>query len=243
MDALQAGCDVFVEKPLSTSPQEAVDIVGLARGRGRLVAVGHQYRLCPSLVEAKRRLAAGELGGLKLVTAVLTQPWLDQHSGPEDAWRLDPKLAGGGILADAGDHLVDAVLWTTGCAPTEVAAFQTRLETGLDVVTAAAVRLSGGIPATLGISGLAPASLFELTFHGEEGRLRATERSLKLQRRVDNEVAIPLPEFSDSIDGNFVAAVLRGTALCCPADSALETVRLLEAIGRSAATGQVVRLA
>jgi predicted dehydrogenase len=68
MDALQAGCDVFVEKPLSTSPQEAVDIVGLARGRGRLVAVGHQYRLCPSLVEAKRRLAAGELGALKLVT-------------------------------------------------------------------------------------------------------------------------------------------------------------------------------
>ncbi|MFO0908769.1 MAG: Gfo/Idh/MocA family oxidoreductase [Isosphaeraceae bacterium] len=41
MDALQAGCHVFIEKPLSTNVQEAVDIVGLARGRGRKVGVGH----------------------------------------------------------------------------------------------------------------------------------------------------------------------------------------------------------
>src|SRR5262249_7125730 len=39
MDALQAGCHVFIEKPLSTNVQEAVDIVGLARGRGRKVGV------------------------------------------------------------------------------------------------------------------------------------------------------------------------------------------------------------
>ena len=31
MDALQAGCHVFIEKPLSTNVQEAADIVSLAR--------------------------------------------------------------------------------------------------------------------------------------------------------------------------------------------------------------------
>jgi predicted dehydrogenase len=50
-------------------------------------------------------------------------------------------------------------------------------------------------------------------------------------------------EAAETIDGNFIASVLEGTPLCCPADGALETVRLLEAITRSAATGQVVRLA
>src|SRR5436305_1484137 len=40
MDALQAGCHVFIEKPLSTNAQEAVDIVGLARGRNLKVGVG-----------------------------------------------------------------------------------------------------------------------------------------------------------------------------------------------------------
>jgi predicted dehydrogenase len=53
---------------------------------------------------------------------------------------------------------------------------------------------------------------------------------------------IALPEQPESIDGNFVAALTRGAALCCPADQALDTVRLLEAVARSAATGQCVRL-
>src|SRR3954465_8463091 len=76
MDALQAGCHVFVEKPLSTNVQEAAVIVGLARGRGLKVAVGHQYRLCPSLEEARRRLEQGAIGTLRLVTATLARPWL-----------------------------------------------------------------------------------------------------------------------------------------------------------------------
>ena len=67
MDALQAGCHVFIEKPLSTNVQEASDIVALARGRSLLVAVGHQYRLCPSLREARRQLSQGAVGGLRLV--------------------------------------------------------------------------------------------------------------------------------------------------------------------------------
>src|SRR5262249_6230645 len=59
MDALQAGCHVFIERPLSTNLQEAADIVGLARARDLKVGVGHQYRLAPSLVEARRRLTQG----------------------------------------------------------------------------------------------------------------------------------------------------------------------------------------
>jgi len=47
----------------------------------------------------------------------------------------------------------------------------------------------------------------------------------------------------ENIDGNFVAAIVADAPLCCPADQALDTVRLLEAMIRSAATAQVVRLA
>ena len=39
-----------------------------------------------------------------------------------------------------------------------------------------------------------------------------------------------------------MAALRDDLALCCPAEEALDTVRLLEAIARSAATGQVDRL-
>lgn len=243
MDALQAGCHVFIEKPLSTNVQEAVDVVGLARGRDRKVGVGHQYRLRPSLIEARRRLAAGEIGPLKMVTGVLAQPWLDAHGGAEHLWRFDPKHAGGGILADSGDHLIDALLWTTGRVALEAAAVQSRHESGLDLVTAAAVRLADGTPATLAVSGVSAAALFELNYYGEAGRLRVTDLALEGQLGDGPVRAVTLPAATASIDGDFVSAVTTGTPLCCPAEEALDTVRLLEAIARSAATGQVVRLA
>jgi predicted dehydrogenase len=242
MDGLQAGCHLFVEKPLSTNLQEAVDIVSLARGRNRKVAVGHQFRLRPSLREARRRIAEGTIGPVRLVTAILAQSWLAAHGGTENSWRFDPKVSGGGILADAGDHLVDALLWTSGQVAIEVAAVQSRLETGLDVVTAAALRLADGTPATLAISGITSGTVFELDFHGDRGRLRVTDQTLEEETEDTPWRVVSLSGARESIDADFVSALLTGTNLCCPAEEALDTVRLLEAMARSAASGQIVRL-
>jgi predicted dehydrogenase len=242
MDALQADCHVFVEKPLSTNVQEAADIVGLARARGRKVAVGHQYRLLPSLVEARRRLSAGVIGRARLFSAVLAAPWLAEHAGSDDAWRLDSQVSGGGILADAGDHLLDALIWISGSSAVEAAAFQFRLESGLDLVTAAAVRLADASPATLAISGVSAGFLFEIQVLGERGRLRVTDRGLWQSIGDGPTEPILLSEQTESIDSNFVAALVSESPLCCSAEDALETVRLLEAITRSVATNQVVRL-
>jgi predicted dehydrogenase len=241
MDALQAGCHVFIEKPLSTSVQEAADIVGLARGRQLKVAVGHQYRLCPSLIEARRRIAAGSIGSLRLVTALLARP---RHSpGPQESTRLtDPDVAGNGILTGAGDHLIDALLWTTGRVARDVAAVQSQDGPGLDVVTAAAITLADGTPVSLALSGVAPGPLFCLDYFGEQGRLRATDQTLEEEPFDTPKREVTLPPENETIDGNFVAALRDGTPLCCPADQAIDAVRLQEAIGRSAATGQVVRL-
>jgi predicted dehydrogenase len=238
MDALQLGCHVFIEKPLSTNAQEGVDIVGLARARNRKLAVGHQYRLRPSLIEARKRLKEGTIGPVRMITATMAVPWLAAHRGPEDSWRLDPRTSGGGILADAGDHVIDALLWTTGRRASLASAFQSRLETGLDVVTGASVCLDDGTLATLAITGVSSAELFEIDFFGETGWLRATGETL-----IQNGTrSIALPEPSESIDGNFISAIVNGTPLCCPGEEALDTVRLLEALARSSATGQTVRV-
>jgi predicted dehydrogenase len=243
MDALQAGCHLFIEKPLSTNVQEAADIVGLARGRSLKVAVGHQYRLCPSLVETRRRLTEGTIGTIRLVTATMACTWLAAQQGEESSWRFDRRLAGGGVVADAGDHLIDALLWTTGRAAQEVCAVQNVLESGLDVVTAAALRLTDGTPVTLAVSGVSPGPLFELNYFGESGRIRATDQTLEANDGTGSTLQpIPLPSPRETIDGNFVSALIRGSPLCCPAEEALDTVRLIEGIVRSAPTRQFVRL-
>src|SRR5438045_3101302 len=211
MDALQAGCHVFIEKPLSTNAQEAVDIVSLARGRNLKVGVGHQYRLYPSLVEARRRLAAGVIGPVRLVTAILARPWLTKLGHSESTWRFDPRVAGGGILADIGDHVVDALLWTTGQVAQEVCAFVSQWDPGIDLVTAAVIRLADGTPVTLAISGISPGALFALEYFGELGRLRATDQTLEEERFGSPRQDVPLPPPTQTIDGDFVSALREET--------------------------------
>ena len=228
MDALQAGCHVFIENPLSTNVQEAADIVNLARGRGLKVGVGHPYRLLPSLAAARERVARGALGAVRLVTAVLARPAAVNDEG---------------ILSGDGNHLIDALLWASGRPAVEAASVQNRRGgDGPDLVTAAAVRLADGTPATLGVSGLSRGPAFEICFYGEAGRLRATDVALEEDDGGPTR-PVPLGGAVETLEGNFVEALTRGAPLCCPADEALDAVRLLEAIGRSAATGQVVRLA
>lgn len=257
IDALQAGCHVFVEKPLSTNVQEAADLVRMARGRERVLAVGHQYRLRPSLRRARRLVAEGRLGNPRLVTATLAQPWLESHQGRENSWRFDPRVAGAGILADAGDHLIDALLWILGKPAREVAAVRAQLAPELDLVTAAAIRLADDLPATLAVSGVSAASLFQIDVLGENAAIRVTEHAIQFlgdsspepqpaDSETSNEPATAEdldPEVGTDIDRDFVRAVRTGAEPCCPGREALDTVRLLEAIVRSSTTGRLVGVA
>ena len=115
-------------------------------------------------------------------------------------------------------------------------------EPSIDLVTAAAIRLADGTPVALAVSGISPGSQFALEYYGEAGRLHVTDQRLEEEGPDGRREDIPVPEAVETIDGNFVAAISTGSPLCCPAEEALETVRLLEAIGRSATTGQIVRL-
>jgi predicted dehydrogenase len=139
--------------------------------------------------------------------------------------------------------LVDALLWTTGRAAQEVCAIQNVLESGLDVVSAVALRLTDGTPATLSVSGVSPGPSFELNFFGDRGRIRATDQTLEASEGASNALKlIPLPSPQETIDANFVTALIHGSPLCCPAEEALDTVRLIEGIMRSALTRQFVLL-
>jgi len=56
-DALMAGCQVLVEKPLAVTVAEADDLVALARARGRILMVGHLERFNSAMEELKRRVS------------------------------------------------------------------------------------------------------------------------------------------------------------------------------------------
>ena len=90
--ALAAGKHVVCEKPVALDGAGAQRLADAAASAGRVVAVPFVYRFHPTVHEARARVAAGELGRLRLLHGSYQQDWL---LSPDDVnWRVDATLGG-----------------------------------------------------------------------------------------------------------------------------------------------------
>lgn len=64
---LEAGKDVFVEKPLALSAAEGAELVELAAKHGRILMVGHILQYHPAVVKLKELITSGVLGRIEYV--------------------------------------------------------------------------------------------------------------------------------------------------------------------------------
>jgi UDP-2-acetamido-3-amino-2,3-dideoxy-glucuronate N-acetyltransferase len=65
--ALLAGKDVFVEKPLSLAVKEGEELVKLAEEKGKILMVGHVLEYHPGIVKLKQMVDSGELGRINYI--------------------------------------------------------------------------------------------------------------------------------------------------------------------------------
>ncbi|MFY8146721.1 MAG: Gfo/Idh/MocA family protein, partial [Rhodobacter sp.] len=120
--AMEAGADVFVEKPLATTVADARRVVDVATRLGRKVVVGYILRHHPSwqrLIEEARAL-----GGPYVFRLNLNQ----QSSGP--TWEVHKALMQTTPpIVDCGVHYVDVMCQITDAPPVEVRGMGLRLST------------------------------------------------------------------------------------------------------------------
>src|SRR3954468_15478020 len=132
LDALAAGKDVYVEKPLCHTPEEGAKLVEAERHTKSIVQVGMQRRSYDLYQQGRELVAAGKLGTVRMVRswwlnnylggAVATKldgplDW-EQWQGPAEKrpfdanrfrqWRFYSEYAGG-IVADQGAHVFDGI--------------------------------------------------------------------------------------------------------------------------------------
>jgi UDP-2-acetamido-3-amino-2,3-dideoxy-glucuronate N-acetyltransferase len=65
--ALEAGKDVYVEKPLCLSEQEGAELVKLAADLGRILMVGHLLWYHPGILKLKSMVSNGDLGRVQFI--------------------------------------------------------------------------------------------------------------------------------------------------------------------------------
>lgn len=68
-EALHAGKDVFVEKPLSLRVEDGEDLLRIAQKTSRILMVGHLLHYHPAIVELRRLVRGGELGRIEYISS------------------------------------------------------------------------------------------------------------------------------------------------------------------------------
>jgi predicted dehydrogenase len=136
IDAVEAGKDVYLEKPLAHTIDDGFKIVEAVRRTRRILQVGTQRRSADLFREARQLALPSELGDIRLVTSI----WLNNQTSlaakplegaldwkqwlgsapdrPVDATRFFNWYYfwdySGGLLVGQAAHIVDAIHWFMG---------------------------------------------------------------------------------------------------------------------------------
>jgi predicted dehydrogenase len=133
LEALAAGKDVYVEKPLCQTPEQGAELVRVEKASKQIVQVGMQRRSYDLYLEGRKIVVSGELGNVRMVRSWWLNNYLggkppanfqgkldwDQWLGPVARkrpfnpdlfrnWRNYADFAGG-IVSDQGAHVFDGI--------------------------------------------------------------------------------------------------------------------------------------
>jgi predicted dehydrogenase len=113
--ALEAGCDVISEKPLTVDEGKCREILCAVERTGRALRVTFNYRYAPRNSKVKQLLKEGAVGEVK---SVHFEWFLDTVHGADyfRRWHRD-KRNSGGLLVHKASHHFDLVNWWLDSAP------------------------------------------------------------------------------------------------------------------------------
>jgi xylose dehydrogenase (NAD/NADP) len=163
--ALAAGKHVLCEKPLACSSAEVEKMFAAAHASRRWLMEGFMYRFHPQMAEAKRRVAAGEIGRVLYIRS---------HRAAQGRGRDNPRYwrdAGGGALMDIGCYCVNLSRFFADAEPQRAEAYAHFDEqSGVDLTLSGSLQFVGGVSAHFVCSMEAEPS-YAAEIIGTDGRL------------------------------------------------------------------------
>ncbi len=262
--ALEAGCHVLCEKPMALNAEEARRMLVAAQKADRRIMINFSYRFTEQSWALKRQVESGILGEVYFARTV----WHRRRGLPGfGGWFGQKALSGGGPLIDLGVHRLDLALWLMGYPkPTWVmgstynalgSALARECEAAFDVEDMAVglVRFENG--ATLEIeaswaANIGEAELMETRLYGTKGGLvqRNVDETYKFEAEIylerdgvhlDMKLHPPFPPTPNPMC-HFVDCILNGEPHVATGEEGLRVMEILDALYRSAAEGQPMRV-
>jgi glucose-fructose oxidoreductase len=241
--AARAGVNVLVEKPMAVTEQEGERMARAAREAGVRLMVAYRLHFERANLEAIEVLRSGRLGEPKLFASTFVTPVVEGNI------RVKREL-GGGVLYDIGIYCINAARGLFREEPVEARAVTFGRRGDVEESVSASLRFGGERVASFTCS-FGAAKVSEYRVVGTKGDLAvepAYEYAAPLKHRLTlsrdtkerrfarrDQFAPELLYFSD--------CVIKGHDPEPSAQEGIADVRIIEALYRSAASGQPVALA
>ncbi|AYG03929.1 Gfo/Idh/MocA family protein [Gryllotalpicola protaetiae] len=268
--ALEAGKHVLVEKPMSRSYAEAIQMERAVAASGRVLQVGFVRRHSPNAEVLKSFIDNGDLGDIYYARASVIR-----RVGNPGGWFADKAISGGGPLIDIGIHVIDLCWYLMG-APNAIsvsANLYSRLGNRAHITTLPRWQVSDYDPEANGVEDMVNAlvrfdngasMLVEASYSlhavrdsigvsvfGEKGGAEL-EPQLEIATEKYGSVVNLVPQissltfegdraFANEI-GNFIDAIQGKAESIAPVSHGAELTKILESIYASAESGQEIRL-
>jgi len=246
--AARAGKHVFTDKPFALTRASAEAAVRACADAKHVLAVGFNWRYQPALREIRRMVHDGRLGRLLHIEGNFNGPSV--YRFPREHWRQQAEEGPAGGMTGRGVHVVDAMLYLAGPVVSVVAQSERlTLDYGLDDTTSMLFKFASGSTGYLGTV-IATAEGWRMQVLGSKGWAKVgsiphlhtwslTTCMVNAQPTVidypqTSTERLELEGFADAIEGRAPYA--------CPPEDALHGVAVLEAIVKSARTGQRERV-
>jgi predicted dehydrogenase len=242
IEAASAGKQIFCEKPLALSREQALRMFEACRAAGVVLAVGHNRRFWPSLEALRKIVGSGELG---------TILHIEGHNSNENSqsittgWRLSAEESPGGGLTGAGLHVLDAFVSLVGPARQVYARLSPR-EPGPPPVDSAmlAIDFASGVTGTLATVRATP-FYWRVHVFGTHGSAEVLDEFTLVRRRsgaTPETISYPGVDVLGSELAAFADAVEDRVPFPIPEAEVIATLGAFEAALRSMETGQPVRV-
>ncbi len=132
---LEAGFNVICDKPMTTTVEEAEELIKLVKAKDLIFGLTHNYTGYPMVKQAKAMVANGEIGDVRKVVVEYPQGWLseniDAQGDKQASWRTDPSKAGvSSCMGDLGSHAENLARYITGLEIEELCADMTTFVKG-----------------------------------------------------------------------------------------------------------------
>ena len=241
---IEAGLHVLVEKPAGLNALEAAEVAHAASARGVTFMPAYCLRFNEVRTRARDLVRRGVVGEIRTLAAAKGGP-------PLQGWLADPNRGGGQVLF-LGSHLVDQLLWLHRQPVVRAyATISLRDDTGSDESTSGVIEFADGVSATISLSQAAGVAYDHLEITGDRGRLRSDWKSgrIDIESASAHEYRLPTVEFvqSDPLQpmydaemAEFAAAVHIGRPPSVDGHDAVRTLRVLDALRKSAERGAPV---